>query len=291
MKADSQSGMSLPPHVSCAEIKASPAFRDARALYLELCMAPFENNPFLVGLLGNGGRSVAFLTALRLAALRIPGDATTLLTPSRMQEVAAQSRVIGPRTMTNALARLCETGYLKSSPVPGDRRQRALDPTEKALAFYRDWVSAHLRPLAMMFPDRDYSAGLNGEPDFLLAQRRAGARVIARSGQVLARSPDIVLFITRDAGYFILSILLQHAQASDGMSAAPLGALADRFGISRTHVRKVLQAAQAENLLDILALGARAVAITTRLNESYDRYFADLMSVTDLIYAIAVDRR
>jgi DNA-binding MarR family transcriptional regulator len=284
-------GMSLPPHVSSAEILASPAFSHAQALYLDLYEAPFKNNPFLVRLFGSAGRSVAFLTALRLAALQVPGDETTLLTPRRMQEVAVRSRVIRPRTMTNALARLRATGYLKSSPVPGDRRQSALQPTEKALTYYRDWVSAHIRPLAMIFPDRNYSAGVNGEPDFLLAQRRAGARVIARSGEVLARNPDIMLFLTRDAGYFILTILLQQVRDSGGLSAAPLGALSDRFGISRTHVRKVLQTAQAAGLLDILAPGARKVAVTRRLSESFDRYFADLLSVTDLIYAIAVERR
>jgi DNA-binding MarR family transcriptional regulator len=291
MSADaSTGGQVLPPHVSSDAVMASPNFGQARALYLDLFLAPFDRNSFMVQLLGSAGRSVAFLTLLRLAALEDPTDTSTWLTPGRMQQVAARSRVIKPRTMTEALARLRETGYLAIEPMPGDGRQRVLRPTEKALAYYRDWVLVHIRTLALLFPEHDYGAGLEGGPDFLLAQRRAGARVIAQSGQVLARNPDIVLFLKRDAGFLILTILLQSATESGGMSASPVQDLADRFGISRTHVRKVLEAAEAAGLLEIRAPAGRAVALSARLGESFDRYFADLMAVTDLIYAIAVGR-
>jgi DNA-binding MarR family transcriptional regulator len=291
MSADaSTGGQELPPHVSSAAVLASSNFAQARALYLELFLAPFDRNPFMVQLLGSAGRSVAFLTLLRLAALEDPNDTSTWLTPGRMQQVAARSRVIKPRTMTEALARLRETGYLASEPMPGDGRQRVLRPTEKALAYYRDWVLVHIRTLALLFPEHDYTAGLEGGPDFLLAQRRAGARVIAQSGQVLARNPEIVLFLKRDAGFLILTILLQSATESGAMSASPISDLADRFGISRTHVRKVLEAAEAAGLLQIRAPAGRAVALSPKLSESFDRYFADLMAVTDLIYAIAMGR-
>jgi DNA-binding MarR family transcriptional regulator len=248
-------GHVLPPHVSAAEVMPSSNFVQARALYLDLFMAPYDNNPFLVGLMGAAGRSVAFLTALRIAALQKADDPSTFFTPTRMQQVAARSLVISPRTMTSALARLRETGYLASEPVPGDRRQKLLRPTEKALSHYGDWVMGHIRPLAMMFPDRDYSTGLKGGNDFLLAQRRAGAQVIAHSGKVLASNPDIVPFLTRDAGFFILAVLLQSATDAVGMSASPLGELARRFGISRTQVRRVLEVAQAAGLLEIRAPG------------------------------------
>jgi DNA-binding MarR family transcriptional regulator len=288
---DATGGQGLPPHVSSAAVMASPNFARARALYLELFMSVYDHSPFLVRLLGSAARSVAFLTALRLAALEDPNDASTWLTPGRMQEVAARSRVIRPRTMTDALARLRETGYLASEPMPGDARQRVLRPTEKALDFYRDWVRAHIQSLAALFPEHDYDAGLNGGADFLLAQRRAGARVIAQSAAVLARNPDIMLFIERAAGFMLMAILLRSATDVDGLSTSPISDVAGRFGISRTHIRKVLEAAQAAGLLEIRARGGRAVAVSARLNQSFDRYFADLMSVTDLIYAIAVGRR
>jgi DNA-binding FadR family transcriptional regulator len=93
-----------------------------------------------------------------------------------------------------------------------------------------------------------------------------------------------------DAGFLVLAILERSAAQDDGTAKAPFAEVARRFGISRTHVRKVLEAGAAAGLLEIRAPGDRAVALNDRLQHGLDRFFADLMSVTDHIYAIATGR-
>ncbi|HEV7717473.1 MAG TPA: hypothetical protein VGO70_00695 [Arsenicitalea sp.] len=44
-------------------------------------------------------------------------------------------------------------------------------------------------------------------------------------------------------------------------------------------------------MLEIRALGGQVVAVTERLDRSFDRYFADIMSVGDLIFALATGRQ
>jgi DNA-binding FadR family transcriptional regulator len=71
----------------------------------------------------------------------------------------------------------------------------------------------------------------------------------------------------------------------------PYADIGDRFGVSRTHVRQLLVAAQDVGLVNLKARGGHRVEILPRLWASYDRSIAGGMFLHDLVYGAATGRR
>jgi hypothetical protein len=86
--------------------------------------------------------------------------------------------------------------------------------------------------------------------------------------------------------------LLQAASADPdhAHAAVPYAEVGDRFGVSRTHVRQLLMAAERQGLVKLQARGGHRVEIQPRLWASYDRAIAGGMFVRDLVYGAATGR-
>jgi hypothetical protein len=111
--------------------------------------------------------------------------------------------------------------------------------------------------------------------------------------KLLLSVPDMMLFFYRAGGHMVLAALLQAAMADPDHphTAVPYADMGDRFGVSRTHVRQLLVAAQEAGLVNLKASGGRRVEILPRLWASYDRSIAGGMFLHDLVYATATGRR
>jgi hypothetical protein len=70
-------------------------------------------------------------------------------------------------------------------------------------------------------------------------------------------------------------------------AAVPYGDVGDRFGVSRTHVRRLLVAAEEAGLVKLHARGGHRVDILPRLWSSHDRGIAGGMYLGDIIYKAA----
>jgi len=64
--------------------------------------------------------------------------------------------------------------------------------------------------------------------------------------------------------------------------------LGDRFGVSRTHVRKLLVAAEEMDLVRLTKSGGQFVELKPALLQAFDRLVADAMSGFDLCYQLAL---
>jgi DNA-binding FadR family transcriptional regulator len=99
----------------------------------------------------------------------------------------------------------------------------------------------------------------------------------------------MMLFLGRDAGVMVLIKLVQKAGALEGrrleLSYEDTGAL---FGVSRTHVRKVLQDAEQDGLVALSGRGLRCVELKPAVWRAFDRFVAESMSGHDLLFRIAL---
>jgi len=185
-------------------------------------------------------------------------------------------------------------GFLDSLPAPQDGRVRILKPTQRMLAHDRDWLAAHYAPLTILCPQNDYSAVLKRDPAFQLAQRRAAIPFMALGYKLLMSVPDMTLFFDKAAGHMVLAALLQTALDSPDHqrhTAVPYADVGERFGVSRTHVRQLLAAAEDRGLVKLRARGGHSVEILPRLWASHARGIAGGMYLHDLIHAVGTNRR
>ena len=166
-----------------------------------------------------------------------------------------------------------EHGRGRSRASEQDRRVRILRPTEKLRAHDRDWLPTHFAPLTILYPQHDYGLVMRRDPEFQVAFRRACIPFIPFGAKVLFSVPDMLLFLNHAAGYMVIAALLQIAMSDGDPSHAemPYGDVGDRFGVSRTHVRTLLAAAEQAGLVKLHALGGRRVEILARRWSTHGR--------------------
>jgi DNA-binding transcriptional ArsR family regulator len=282
------------PHVSLEEILGNPRFPDARKLYLDRFLGVYGHDPFLVRLLIETGRFLVYHLAVVLDAGQDPDRRETWFTVGRLkQQIAASGLGASARQVDHLVARLREVGFLDVVPSDKDRRLRILKPTEKMLEHDRDWLAAHYAPLTLLCPQNAYGPVMRRDPAFQVLHRRAAMAFWPLGMKLLASVPDMMLFFYRAGGHMVLAALLQSALADPDRphTAVPYADIGDRFGVSRTHVRQLLVAAQDAGLVNLKARGGHRVEILPRLWESYDRSIAGGMFAHDWVYGVVTGRQ
>jgi hypothetical protein len=277
------------PRLSIEDIVRHPRFAEARRLYVDRFLDVYRDDPFLVRLLIESGRFCVYMIAVVLDAGQDPARRETWFTVGRLKQEMTMFGLASERQVDHLVARLCEVGFLELKPSDQDRRVRILEPTEKMRAHDRDWLAAHVSPLTVLYPQHDYGLVMRRDPEFHVVFRRTSTAFLPLGAKLLLAVPDLLLFFDRAGGHMVLAALLQAAMADpDQQHAAVAYADAgDRFGVSRTHVRQLLVAAEEAGLVKLHARGGRRVELLPRLWSSYDRGLAGGMFGHDLIYMAA----
>jgi hypothetical protein len=281
------------PRLTLEDIVGHPRMPEARKVYLDRFLSVYDGDPFLVRLLIESGRFLVYLIVVVLETAQDPARRDTWLTVGLLKQSMAMFGLASGRQVDGLVARLCAVGYMELRPSDQDRRVRILSPTETLRAHDRDWLAAHYAPLTALYPQHDYGFVMRRDPDFQALHRRTCVPFMPLGAKVLLSVPDILLFFDRPAGVLVLAVLLQAAMAAsdDPDAAVPYADVGDRFGVSRTHVRRLLVAAEKAGLVKLHARGGHRVEILPRLWSSYDRGLAGGMYLNDMIYVAASGQR
>jgi DNA-binding MarR family transcriptional regulator len=188
------------------------------------------------------------------------------------------------RRIEALISRFVDAGYLTLSVPATDRRLRIITPTEKMIDHDLEWLAVHYRPLHILFPETGYYPPMQRDPAFQRNLRRISGKFTAYAAELMANNPDVMFFMQRDAGTMILLKLISLGNA-DGAARVSLSDLADRFGISRTHVRKTILEAENRSLL---RYSATMITLAPGLVAAYDRFVADTMSGHDAMFKMAM---
>ena len=269
------------------EILAHPHFLTARTAYVGAVLDLYEGDAFLNRLLLEAGRQITFNMIVGLHFGHDEADRATWPTMRLLKERMVVFGLSSPRRIDDLVSRLAHFGFLEQLPSRRDGRVRILTPTAKMISLDQDWLSAHYVPLQVMFPDPGYSPAIGRDPAFQRAQRLVALGFSALGAQILAGNPDMMLFLNRDAGVMILIKLVHLAAAAgaDGLSYADIG---DLFGVSRTHVRTILQDAERAGLVGLSGRGGQLVELKPSVLQAFDRFVAASMSGHDLLFGIAL---
>ena len=271
------------------DILAHPRFSAARTAFVEAVLDLYEGDALLNRLLLEAARQITFNMIVSLYFRYEEDDRATWPTMRALKEQMTVFGLSSPRRIEDLVARLVDLGYLETTPSMRDGRVRILTPTARMISLDQDWLTALYRPLHAMFPDPGYSEVIERDPVFQRAQRLVALGFSAHGSQILAGNPDIMLFMNRDAGMTILTKLVQMLDAAGGseLSYSEIGA---RFGVSRTHVRSILQDAEQAGLVALTGQGGRLVELKPAILRAFDRFLADSMSGHDLLHRLALGR-
>lgn len=278
------------------EILAHPRFPAARAAFIDAVLAFHEGDQFTSRLMVETMRQVTFTLLVILHLRHDESDRSTWPTPQRLKAVIAPYGLASPRRIDALVARLVHLGFLDSRPSEQDGRVRILTPTPKMMALDREWLVYNYVPLNVMFPG-DYAEPIARDAPFQSAQRLVALEFAAHGAKVIASNPPVMRFMHRDAGILVLIKLMQMAAegsakdgAKDGAKGLSYSAIGVRFGISRTHVRALLEDAAEHGDVSLSGRGGRLVELRPSILQAFDRFLADAMSSHDWTYKLALER-
>jgi DNA-binding MarR family transcriptional regulator len=270
------------------EILAHPRFRAARAAFVEAVLALHEGDHFRSRLLVEAMRQVTFNLIVSLHLCHDETDRATWLTPRRLKNELKTFGLASERRVDALLSRFIQLGYVQSLPSDQDGRVRLLSPTDKMMALDRDWLAYHYVPLHVMFPDPGYGEPIERDAAFQRAQRLVAADFSAKGAEIMASNPAVMRFMNRDAGMLVLIKLVQMSVLDgEGLSYSAIGA---KFGVSRTHVRGLLEDAAQHGDVSLSGRGGYFVELKPSLVQAFDRFLADAMSGHDMLYKLSRER-
>ena len=275
--------------LSFDDILNHPRLPEARRAYLDSFLQVYGGDPFLVRLLLQAGRFFVFHCAAVLEAAQDPSRRETWFTVTALKQQLAMFGYASERQIDHLIARLREVGFLEQHRAAKDGRIRLLATTDKFRAHHTEWLAAHYVPLATLYPDHDYSPVLSRNRAFHVLHCGASLPFNPAAARLMMTLADTLLFFAHAAGPLIQNVVLKTAMdAGDPNAAVPYMEAADRFGVSRTHVRSLMNAAQSAGLVRIVGRGGHRIEILPRFWASYDRGLAIGMYLGDAVYLVVM---
>jgi hypothetical protein len=220
----------------------------ARALAANM-LAAGESDKALDSIFKDAGRYMAAMFAMYL---HVSGG----LTLPRLKEVCASSGYLSPGRARALLLYMRYLGYVAATPGRPRGEPARYEPTAIFTATWRTHLRAALdaacviEPAVALVLDRlDERAVLDS------VSRVQGEGLLASARDSDQSAPFVRVFMHRHAGLQILWTLILADESDTFPPRKPMtfsiGGLARRFGVSRIHVRRLLDEAVRENLLTL----------------------------------------
>jgi len=260
-----------------AEILAHPRFAEARQVAIDRYLALYSWTPARNKLLIDGSKYVIINFAVCLAAAQREDDPRTWLTLAKLQDVVTGLQAGSPGLVQKIVGRMIDSGLIVVESAPGDRRKKRLVPTEALIEHDLDMLAALAEPCTVLGSHPAFDLAMARDRAMQAASRMFSVQAFGTAFQTLMKHPEMMMFFRRDSGYLVLLALMQSALSSPGetVSTVPYRAIAERFGVSRAHVRNLVEDAEAAGLMRSRAPGGAGVEILPALMATHDRYFAD----------------
>ncbi|MCK0197608.1 hypothetical protein MWN34_11865 [Ancylobacter sp. 6x-1] len=225
-----------------SEIMAHPRFC-ATARQAATVIADSYRGRFIVNqIISDRGR---FCLGLLVVDFTHRENAPIGFTSTEMKAEAARLGLCSAGRVDAFLATLRLFGLL--APVPDDdRRRRRLMVTEKLMALHRTRWEALFAVLAEIAPDLRGASRRFHDSRFAAAYVRALLAPIYQGWRAADATPELSALTDRNMGAIIPLALLETAYGAAPMSVA---GLARSFGVSRSHVQKLLETAEDAGLV------------------------------------------
>ncbi|MBX3579138.1 MAG: hypothetical protein KF723_18215 [Rhizobiaceae bacterium] len=271
-----------------AAILAHPRFAEARQVAIDRYLALYSGTPALNKLLIDGSKHVVIMFAVCLAAGQREDEPETWLTLAKLQDVVSTLQVGSPGLVEAIVGRMIDSGLIATASAPRDRRKKLLVPTEALIRHDLDMLAAFAEPCTVLGSHPAFDLAMVRDRGMQRACRIFSVSEFARAFQTLMKHAEMMNFFQRDSGYLVLLAFLQSALSSpDGLISTVLYKdIAERFGVSRAHVRNMVEDAEAAGLMRTLEPGGAGVELLPDLMEKHDRYFADCTVLVEQSFVV-----
>lgn len=276
------------PHRTSGEILLHPEFAQLRRRYVIDTTENYTKAVF------PGGCQCASYHVIVLGALMSLYEGwdrlnpQTLPTLSRLKRIVAAANFSSPRHVDNYVHRLAQTKDLVLEHFETDGRIRLIRPTEKLLSWCSLMTASYYRILDELYPTPGYQLAVTQNDAFMKSQRAASRDIFEVIGGFMARNEDMLPFHSMNLGGIVL-LRLSIAEGEDPADdeAGSFTTLKAKYGISRSHYRNVLVAAEERGLLSRSIEKGKRPRLNPRGRFAVDRFIADTLASHDMSFHLA----
>jgi hypothetical protein len=265
----------VPSESALAAIQSHPRFERALRIFGAGTVTHYKGNRLVHALMSDRARMLTASFVLHFHFESRPGDPLSGLTIARMRRVCSQLKICSPGRVEAMMMLMRFFGHLESAPDLEDRRLRRLTPTEHFLDWNRKRLAYMFEAIAEFMPEGAEAIARSSCPDFIASVTSHIARAHLAGFFYVDHTPDLRLFFERSAGLVVLSSLCMSAPPEAVFPPrAPirvsLSELSRSFGVSRAHVRRLIQDAAQQGLMERSADG-ETIRILPRLDAAMRR--------------------
>jgi hypothetical protein len=229
-----------------ATVIAHPEFEEAMRMVARATIAHFHGNRVVNAFITDRARFLISVFALHFHRTGRADDPLSGLTVSRIRKTCAEQGFCSPGRGEAMVLLMRFFGYLAPMPGSADRRLRRLAPTERLLALHRERCNYTFDAMARLLPEGVEAQKAMALPEFMPAFISHLSRTYLTGFYYVDHVPETRLFLDRNAGMVLLFSLCLAARPGDSFPPAEpvsvsLSASARSFGVSRGHLRKLLQ--------------------------------------------------
>jgi hypothetical protein len=256
-------------------------FRDAALRYIEISGPFYRNNFFLNKILPEAWRFQMIALHLHLHDARDPNDPRSGLTLGNFQRVCKQLSLASPGRAFAFLSLMRVGGYLTRASEQRDARVVRLEPTPLALATLEKWNDGIFEMIDCATPEISLLEMRTRYPQLGREMRRRSAERLLGGWQPLAPFPEVFHFAATDGGWMLLARCVTDAlRGGNGITpvSIKLDSFGKEYGGSRSHLRRLLEGAYADGLLEALPANGADIRLSPRLTCAFMTWFASYLA-------------
>jgi hypothetical protein len=238
----------VPSEPALAAVQAHPGFDEAAFLGAGGVVAAYRGNRLLNAVLNDRARLLMAIWSLHFHFSSRPGDPHSGLTVARLRRACTDLNLCSGGRAEATIVLMRFFGHLAAATDPEDRQLRRLVPTERLLEWNRWRMANTFGAMAKVMPEGAEALSRMQTPGFVESVICHVGRIHLAGFQIVDHVPDMRLFFERNAGLVTLMSLSIAVKSDHFPPGVPipvsLSALARSFGVSRTHLRRMIDDAQ-----------------------------------------------
>lgn len=255
-------------------LRDHPRFLDGIARYHEVIADHFADNAILNRVVVEQSRFQMIVYTLHLHHTFDPGDPTTGLTHSRLRNLCLAHNLASPGGVTAFLGMLMVAGFLRRQPSKLDKRVIHYIPTDKFLVIVEGWNRAILQSVDAIISEDQLALRHANSTGFGADMRERSSQILMAGWKPLAPFPEVEFFSSSHGGYMLLLCsVAQSIERGCRSEISPvsinLTSFGKRFGVSRTHLRRLLEIAFEKSMLEATPRNGTHIVLSPRTVASF----------------------
>ena len=252
----------------------APNFKYALLKYHELMLDYYSGNVMLNKVVTEAWRFEMLVYTLHLYDLRDPANPRSGLTVSNLEKMCAIQKCASPGRVRTIIGIMWLGGFLKRQKSKIDSRIVHFEPSKNFIDIVEGWNNRIFQTIDAVFNDDALAASHLSHPRFGWEMRKRGAEGLIAGWKMLKPFPEVFHFVSADGGWMLLLHCAQEAlRLGGGKHIAPvsvdLAKFGPRFGVSRSHLRRLLEAGHKAGLLSAPPRNGSHIALAPKLLASY----------------------